>query len=98
MPKMYGIENIRIKSIELTNFRNIENGFIELENSKITDYWNGLPSILGLYGQNGSGKSSVIMALSILRNILLGNPISKNYSSCIRFGCDSCTLKFTFTF
>lgn len=89
--------NIRIKRIELKNFKNIEFGAIDFPNSDEKDLYEGNPSILGLYGQNGSGKSSVIMALGILKNVLSGKKIGERYISCIRTGCDCCTLSFTFS-
>ena len=88
---------IRIKRIEFVNFRNIEKGEIDFPNAEIYEYVEGNPSILGLYGQNGSGKSSVIMALGILKDALSGNTIGNNYQSCIRYGCDRCTLRFSFS-
>ena len=86
---------IRIKKIDFVNFRNIGKGSISFPNSEFDDVAEGAPSILGLYGQNGSGKTSVIMALSVLKKMLSGQIISKNYSSCIRHGCDRCSLSFT---
>ena len=88
---------VRIKQIEFKNFRNIEKGEIEFPNSDIAEYVEGNPSILGLYGQNGSGKSSVIMALGILKDALSGKTIGDNFQSCIRYGCERCTLGFTFS-
>lgn len=89
--------NIRIKRIEFKNFRNIESGAIDFPNASAKDYYIGNSSMLGLYGQNGSGKSSVIMALGILKDILSGKKIGEKYSSCIRSGCDRCTLSFSFS-
>lgn len=86
----------RIRKIEFENFRNIESGSIDFPNSKSKDFLNGNPSIIGIYGQNGSGKSSVIMALGILKDVLSGKSISDKYRSAIKVGCEKCTLKFTF--
>lgn len=86
----------RIKKIEFLNFRNIASGSVEFPNSKISDYYDGAPSIIGLYGQNGSGKSSVIMALGILKDVLSGQPLNNKYASSIRYGCENCSLKFSF--
>ncbi len=86
----------RIKKIEFLNFRNIASGSIEFPNSKVGDFLDGAPSIIGLYGQNGSGKSSVIMALGILKDVLSGQPLNNKYASSIRYGCESCGLKFSF--
>lgn len=87
----------RIKKIDFIDFRNIEKGSVEFPNSTIDDFHIGNPSIVGLYGQNGSGKSSVIMALGILKDVLSGKSIGNKYESCIRYGCDRCTLSFSFS-
>lgn len=88
----------RIKKIDFTNFRNIEKGCIEFPNANYEDYLiNENPSIMGLYGQNGSGKSSVIMSLGILKDVLSGKPIDRKYESCIQSGYDRCTIMYTFS-
>lgn len=89
---------VRIQKIDFTNFRNIEKGSIVFPNSKPLVYRDGAPSILGLYGQNGSGKTSTIMALGILKDVLSGNPVGKNFMSCVMEGCERCSLSFTFSF
>lgn len=48
--------SVRIENIILENFKNVKYGEINLENKK-SDY---KASILGLYGQNGSGKTALI--------------------------------------
>lgn len=87
----------RIKTIEFFNFRNIEYGKVDFPNAKIEEFKCGSPSILGLYGQNGSGKTSLIMALNILKDLLSGRSIEKNYLSSVRVGCDYARLKFVLT-
>lgn len=88
---------VRIQSIDFKDFRNIEHGSITFPNSEPLVYREGAPSILGLYGQNGSGKTSTIMALGILKDVLSGNSIGKNYLSCVRQGCNRCSLSFVFS-
>ena len=85
---------MRIQNIEVWNFRNIEYGKVSFPNSKLEDIREGNPSVLGLYGQNGSGKTSVIMAISILKDLLSGQPLSSKYESCIRSNCEKCSLSF----
>ncbi|MBR0509071.1 MAG: AAA family ATPase [Clostridia bacterium] len=87
----------RIKTIEFINFRNIEYGKVDFPNARIEDFKCGSPSILGLYGQNGSGKTSLIMALSILKDLLSGHSIENNYLSSVRVGCDFARLRFVIT-
>lgn len=56
------------------------------------------PDLLGIFGQNGSGKSSVIEALEILKLLMKGESIKckRNYADCIAKGENSSELTFTF--
>ena len=84
---------IRIKKIEFTNFKNVEHGEIELnfrrKDKKDSD-------ILGIYGPNGTGKSSVIEALAILKALMSGEPVPKEYFDFIAAGQKYAELKFVF--
>ena len=68
---------VRLESVELNGFKNVEHGKLSFENPRRT---NG-PSILGLYGQNGSGKSALIDTLGLLKLLLANQKIDP---SCIR--------------
>lgn len=95
---MSGLCNTRIKSIKFVNFRNIELGSIDFPNSKFNDFiFEESPSILGLYGQNGSGKTSVIMAIELLKDVISGKILENKYLSCIKKGTSRCTLEYTFS-
>ena len=85
---------MRIQSIEVWNFRNIEHGKVIFPNSKLEDISHGSPSMLGLYGQNGSGKTSVILAISLLKDLLSGQPLGSKYESCIKYNNEKCSLLF----
>lgn len=88
---------MRLNGLEMWDFRNVESGKVQFPNSNEEDYFDGKTSVLGLYGQNGSGKTSVIMALGILKSILSGNSLSDRFNSCVREGCNSCKLKYSFS-
>ena len=53
-------------------------------------------SILGLYGQNGSGKTALIEAMEILQCALRGLPIPKKYAEFINQEADSASFCFEF--
>ena len=90
--------NIRLKKITLTNFRNIEHAIVDIPGGKISDLLNGESSVLGIYGQNGSGKSSLLMSLSVLKVALSGGEfINPGFASCIRYGNDFTRLEFEFS-
>lgn len=84
--------SIRIKSITIKNFKNVTNGIIDLRNKR-KDY---KASILGLYGQNGSGKTALIDVLQLLKYALCGQQVPDKYVDYINIDADYATLKFQF--
>ena len=83
---------VRIENIEIENFKNVKHGSICLENSRK----NYKANILGLYGQNGSGKTALIDALSLLKHLLMGQPVPSKFAECINVDADSATFCFQF--
>ena len=83
---------VRLTGIELTNFKNVEKGVISL-NSK--GPYNA--SILGVYGQNGSGKSALIDAISLLRYLIIGAKVPSYFADYITIDCSTSHLKFFFS-
>ncbi len=83
---------VRIKDVTISNFMNIRKGYLSFINPN-KDY---LVSILGLYGQNGSGKTALINALDILKSALSGLPVSSAYSDTIAVGYDCSSFTYTF--
>ena len=89
---------IRIQKIVLENFKGVTYGEIVLNGGKSTSSDDDGPDILGIYGQNGSGKTAIIDALSILSTVLAGRPIDPHCSDLISKGADYSKLSFTFDF
>ena len=83
---------VRIESIEIKNFKNVGFGCLDFENSKNKRK----ASILGLYGQNGSGKTALIDALELLRLSLSGRAIPAYFADYINVDSDFSTLKYGF--
>lgn len=89
------LPNIRIRKIVLENFRNIEHAEVDIPGGKLSEFLNGDSSILGIYGQNGSGKTSLLIAIYALKTALCGGEfIYAEFASCIRAGCDHSHLEF----
>ena len=63
---------VRIRKIELKNFKGVVHGVIELNCAKEFVPYNTKSDILGLYGQNGSGKSSLVEAITMVKGIMGG--------------------------
>lgn len=70
---------VRIQKIELQNFKNIENGVIEFKsNPKDVDKYNPGSEIIGIYGQNGSGKTALVNACYFIKKIMEGFSLPKD--------------------
>lgn len=70
--------NVSIKYIELHNFKNIANGRIYF-----------IRNVIGIYGQNGSGKTAVIEALDFFQKLVMGASCWSDLSKYIYYGkCD----------
>ena len=54
-------------------------------------------SVLGLYGQNGSGKTALIDALELLKLALCGKQIPEKFADFINIDSDVATFNFEFT-
>ena len=83
---------IRLTGLEIRDYKNVKHGFLSLENPG-SGYEAG---ILGLYGQNGSGKTAVIDALSLLKLALSGESIPARLGEYIHV--DAANAAFSFTF
>ena len=67
---------VRLEEITIKNLKNVEYGHIKLNVDKKCSSSN----LLGLYGQNGSGKTVLINAIDILKQ-LLRLKIGANYNN-----------------
>ncbi len=83
---------VRIKSISIRNFKNVLSGDLSFENSR--KKYNA--SIVGLYGQNGSGKTALIDAIAMLKFILCGYQIPTKYSDLINVDAESASIRCSF--
>ena len=83
---------VRIENISIENFKNVQKGTLDLENRRK----NYRASIVGLYGQNGSGKTALIDALQLLKFSLCGKAIPEKYADYINVYEKYSTLKFQF--
>lgn len=89
---------VRIIEAELENFKSVEYGNIVFNCGKEKVPYNTKSDILGIYGQNGSGKTSFIEALDILRILMSGGNIPNYYTDCIAKDKEYAKLSFTFDF
>lgn len=64
---------IRIAELRLSSFRNVLNGSFRMPSAISKD--SSASDILGIYGQNGSGKTAAIEALSVMRKLISGESL-----------------------
>ena len=82
---------VRIDSIEIRNFKNVRYGFLDFENNN--EY---KASVLGLYGQNGSGKTALVDAIILLQCALSGKSAPPYFADYINVDSTHATLKYKF--
>lgn len=84
---------VRLESICIKNFKNVANGQLSFANPRK----NYKASILGLYGQNGSGKTALIDAVELLQLALKGQPIPEKFADYIQVGAEYASLYYVFS-
>lgn len=92
------LPTIRISALTLENFKSVKHGSIVFNCGKKHIPYGTQSDVLGVYGQNGSGKTSLIEAISILKHLMSGVPVPDEYADCIDVQAEYSTLTFTFDF
>ncbi len=90
---------VRIQEIEIKNFKNVSKGKVAFDSYKkekvFLNSYNA--DILGLYGQNGSGKTSLVEGIDILKIILSAKELDKDIKKLLSCNKKSSDFKYTFT-
>ena len=84
---------VRLESISIENFKNIKNGQLSFANNRKAFR----TSILGLYGQNGSGKTALIDAIELLQLALKGQSIPVKFADYINVEAGYALLQYEFS-
>lgn len=92
----YGI--VRLQEITIKNFKNVKNGTVCFQSYKNIKKENNINNsdILGIYGQNGSGKTALVESLDILKSLLSGEEINKDMVKLL--SCDEEESEFKYIF
>ena len=87
---------VRICSFEISNIKNVRHGKIEMPN-RLPGYDPEKGELLGIYGQNGSGKTSVVNAIILLQRLICGLPLEADTASLITCGEKEATFSILFS-
>lgn len=87
---------VRICEIKLTNFKNINSGVVTMPSALINSHFSRKSDVLGIYGQNGSGKTAVIEAMVFIQRLLMGKPLPADTVEYIGKEHTCCTIEVTF--
>ncbi len=74
---------VRLSSLKISNIKNVRAGQIVMPNTCQTHLTYKTAEVLGLYGQNGSGKTAVIDTLYYLQKIMIGSTLEEEIADYI---------------
>ncbi len=74
---------VRLSSLKISNIKNVRAGQIVMPNTCQTHLTYKTAEVLGLYGQNGSGKTAVIDTLYYLQKIMIGSTLEEKIADYI---------------
>ena len=90
------LPTVRIQKMVIDNFKSVTHGEVLFNCGKHFIPYDTKSDILGVYGQNGSGKTSLVEALAILRYVMKGSVVPDSYTECISKDASFARLSFTF--
>lgn len=74
---------VRLSALKISNIKNVRNGQIVMPNTYRKQLSYKTAEVLGVYGQNGSGKTAVIDTLYYLQRIIIGDSLDEEISDYI---------------
>ncbi len=83
---------VRLASLELHNMKNVGCGKLTMPNVFRRESHVSGSEVLGIYGQNGSGKTAAIDTLFFLQNIMVGQPLRDSMSDYIGAGLEHTSI------
>ncbi len=93
---IHELSTVRIKKVIINNFKSVKHGEITLSCGRRFVEAGTKSDILGLYGQNGSGKSALIEALKIMQLAITGRRIYKECADFINIETNQSDFEFYF--
>lgn len=76
---------VRICSIDIENIKNVLGGSIAMPH-RVAGFKPDEGELLGIYGQNGTGKTAVVNALSLVQTLICGAGLTKDTTDWMTYG------------
>lgn len=91
-------ELVRIEEIKINGIKNVCHGKITFNEYShiLKGNFHDFKAVLGIYGQNGSGKTTVLEATKLLKSILIGDKLPDYFDKFINNDCDNAEISYTF--
>lgn len=87
---------VRIQDIELCHIKNVEYGKVDFPNEQSLPLKIIRSEIIGIYGQNGSGKTALIDAMWLVKALMSGEELPNNAGDYILENKQTGTIKVSF--
>lgn len=87
---------VRINRLTLTNFKNVRYGVVDMPAASEKELFCETADVLGVYGQNGSGKTSIVEALRFIKTLLSGQELAKDTPAYISQDAQVCKIEIQF--
>lgn len=83
---------VRLSSLKISNIKNVKIGQIIMPNTCQKQLTYNTAEVLGLYGQNGSGKTAVIDTLYYLQKVMIGSTLDEEIADYIDAGSNQAEI------
>lgn len=87
---------VRLSGVTLKNIKNVRQGTIEMPLADCKENEICKAEILGIYGQNGSGKTAIVDALFFIQHIMIGRELDQSIIDYIDIDSDSAEINTEF--
>ncbi len=90
------LPTVRLQKVVLDHFKSVSHGEVVMPCGRRFVPGGEKSDILGLYGQNGSGKTSLMEAMAVMMALMRGARVPPVYAECVMQGQPFARLAFTF--
>lgn len=87
---------MKLESIRIQNMKNVENGEISFRKNVTKKDIDEIVNLVGVYGQNGSGKTVIVDAVGLVKKLIQGSTIDGSVRNFIREGSKELTITLQF--